>query len=101
MLQKNKGLLFSLYWICALLISVGSHAENETARNLFADYRSAILQIRIIDLSSGSKSAIGSGFPIDSSGLIATNYHVIELAASEPQQYRIEYLTDSNQTGLF
>ena len=100
MLQKNKGLLLPLYWICALLISVGSHAENETARNLFADYRSAILQIRIIDLSSGSKSAIGSGFPIDSSGLIATNYHVIELAASEPQQYRIEYLTDNNRTGL-
>jgi hypothetical protein len=99
MLQKIKGLLFALYCICALLISVGSHAESETARNLFADYRSAILQIRIIDLSSGSKSAIGSGFPIDSNGLIATNYHVIEMAASEPQQYRIEYLTDSNQTG--
>jgi hypothetical protein len=99
MLQKIKGLLFALYCICALLISVGSHAESETARNLFADYRSAILQIRIIDLSSGSKSAIGSGFPIDYNGLIATNYHVIEMAASEPQQYRIEYLTDSNQTG--
>lgn len=100
MLQKNKGLLLSLCWVCALLISVASHAQNETARNLFADYRSAILQIRIIDLTSGSKSAIGSGFPIDSNGLIATNYHVIELAASEPQQYRIEYLTDSNQTGV-
>ena len=99
MLQKNKGILFSLYCISTLLISVGSHGESETARNLFADYRSAILQIRIIDLSSGSKSAIGSGFPIDSGGLIATNYHVIEMAASEPQQYRIEYLTDSNQTG--
>ncbi|MGB1403169.1 MAG: trypsin-like peptidase domain-containing protein [Porticoccaceae bacterium] len=75
-------------------------ADTTVARQLFADNRSAILQIRIIDLTSGSKSAIGSGFPIDQHGLIATNYHVIELAASEPHQYRIEYLTEANQTGV-
>jgi hypothetical protein len=75
-------------------------AQNDTARNLFADYKSAILQIRIIDLTSGSKSAIGSGFPVAHNGLIATNYHVIQLAASEPDQYRIEYLTEDNQTGV-
>ena len=74
-------------------------ADAEIARQLFAENRSAILQIRLIDLTSGSKSAIGSGFPIDHNGLIATNYHVIQLAASEPDQYRIEYLTESNQTG--
>ena len=76
-----------------------AQGQNDTARDLFADYKSAILQIRIIDLTSGSKSTIGSGFPVDDSGLIATNYHVIQLAASEPQQYRIEYLTESNKTG--
>jgi hypothetical protein len=87
------ALLFSLAWHGA------AQGQNDTARDLFADYKSAILQIRIIDLTSGSKSTIGSGFPVDDSGLIATNYHVIQLAASEPQQYRIEYLTESNKTG--
>ena len=75
-------------------------ADVEVARQLFAENRSAILQIRLIDLTSGSKSAIGSGFAIDHNGLIATNYHVIELAASEPDQYRIEYLTETNQAGV-
>jgi hypothetical protein len=74
-------------------------ADAQIARQLFAENRSAILQIRLIDLTSGSKSAIGSGFAIDHTGLIATNYHVIQLAASEPDQYRIEYLTETNQTG--
>lgn len=87
------ALLFILAWHGA------AQGQNDTARDLFADYKSAILQIRIIDLTSGSKSTIGSGFPVDDSGLIATNYHVIQLAASEPQQYRIEYLTESNKTG--
>lgn len=87
--------------ICIVFLA-GSGAvfgENDTARDLFANYKSAILQIRIIDLTSGSKSAIGSGFPVDKTGLIATNYHVIQLAVNEPQQYRIEYLTQSNKAG--
>ena len=89
----RMALLFIVAWHGA------AQGQNDTARDLFADYKSAILQIRIIDLTSGSKSTIGSGFPVDDSGLIATNYHVIQLAASEPQQYRIEYLTESNKTG--
>jgi len=90
-------------WLALLFLVIWHNiavAQNDTARNLFADYKSAILQIRIIDLASGSKRAIGSGFPIDQNGLIATNYHVIQLAASEPDQYRIEYFTEDNQTGL-
>ena len=91
----------SVFFFFLLQINISiAVADTEAARQLFADNRAAILQIRIIDLTSGSKSAIGSGFSIDQNGLIATNYHVIELAASEPEQYRIEYLTETNQTGV-
>ena len=88
-----------LCWVTLLVNTSNAVADAEIARQLFAENRSAILQIRLIDLTSGSKSAIGSGFAIDHTGLIATNYHVIQLAASEPDQYRIEYLTETNQTG--
>ena len=88
-----------LCWVTLLVNTSNAVADAEIARQLFAENRSAILQIRLIDLTSGSKSAIGSGFAIDHTGLIATNYHVIQLAASEPDQYRIEYVTESNQTG--
>ena len=68
-------------------------AQSNSARALFADNKAGILQIRIIDITSGSKSAIGSGFVVNDSGLIATNYHVVQMAASKPEQYRIEYLS--------
>lgn len=97
--NRESSPLFRMAVILALAWASSVHGQNDTARDLFADYKSAILQIRIIDLTSGSKSTIGSGFPVDKSGLIATNYHVVQLAASEPQQYRIEYLTESNKTG--
>jgi hypothetical protein len=74
-------------------------SQNENARTLFAENKTAILQIRVIDVTSGSKSVIGSGFVINAEGLIATNYHVIQIAASKPEQYRIEYLSAADQTG--
>lgn len=95
--NREASAMIRMAFIFILLWSSSICAQNVIARDLFADYKSAVLQIRIIDLTSGSKSAIGSGFPINESGLIATNYHVIQLAASEPQQYRIEYLTETNK----
>jgi|TARA_B110000908_G_scaffold153420_1_gene189962 hypothetical protein len=81
----------------ALLICwpTSSWAQSDSARTLFADNKAGILQIRIIDITSGSKSAIGSGFVVNETGLIATNYHVVQMAASKPEQYRIEYLSAS------
>ena len=74
-------------------------AQSNSARALFADNKAGILQIRIIDITSGSKSAIGSGFVVNDSGLIATNYHVVQMAASKPEQYRIEYLSADGAAG--
>jgi len=81
----------------ALLVCwpTSSWAQSDSARTLFADNKAGILQIRIIDITSGSKSAIGSGFVVNETGLIATNYHVVQMAASKPERYRIEYLSAS------
>lgn len=98
-MSSLRRLSLLLCWVTLLVNTSIAVADAQIARQLFAENRSAILQIRLIDLTSGSKSAIGSGFAIDHTGLIATNYHVIQLAASEPDQYRIEYLTETNQTG--
>lgn len=92
-------MLLSFVITFLLGVSAFASAQNETARKLFADKKSAIVQVRIIDLTSGSKSTIGSGFLVDDQGLIATNYHVVQLAVSKPEQYRIEYLSYTNETG--
>jgi serine protease Do len=92
--------LFTLLGALLLIVLLvcwpkSSFAQTSSARALFADNKAGILQIRIIDITSGSKSAIGSGFVVKDSGLIATNYHVVQMAASKPEQYRIEYLNAS------
>jgi serine protease Do len=100
-LTIDKTLGRSLKILLGLLFCwhISSFSQNENARTLFADNKTTILQIRVIDITSGSKTVIGSGFVVDAKGLIATNYHVIQLAASKPEQYRIEYLTAADKTG--
>jgi S1-C subfamily serine protease len=100
-LTIDKTLGRSVKILLGLLLCwhISGFSQNENARTLFADNKTTILQIRVIDVTSGSKTAIGSGFVVNSQGLIATNYHVVQLAASKPEQYRIEYLTADDQAG--
>ncbi len=64
----------------------------EQAEILFKQLAPSLYQIRLIDIVSGEKSSIGSGFQISADGLIATNYHVISGYARHPEKYQIEYL---------
>ena len=52
-------LIFMLSMFCSL-----AHSQ-QTAQNLFGQYRTALYQIKIIELESGNKSSIGSGFQIE------------------------------------
>ena len=56
-----------------------------------------VYQVRIIDIASDDKATIGSGFNVGSSGLVATNYHVISLALLEPDKYRIVLITNDDE----
>ncbi len=98
-IDKTTGRALKFLLGLLLCWHINGYSQSENARTLFAENKTAILQIRIIDITSGSKSAIGSGFVVNAEGLVATNYHVVQLAASKPEQYRIEYLTAANKTG--
>ena len=69
------------------------------ASELFSVFQERVFQIRVIDKSSGKKSAIGSGFSIDSNGLFATNYHVVSDLVIEPKRYRLEYVAFDGASG--
>lgn len=81
-----------------LLLSISTYAQ-ERAQQLFNHYKSGLFQIQIIELGSGNKSAIGSGFGINESGLIASNYHVVSDYVQYPDKYRIQYLSATGMEG--
>ncbi|MEL0049098.1 MAG: hypothetical protein VW867_10680, partial [Gammaproteobacteria bacterium] len=60
----------------------------QDAESVFAAAGQRVFQILIIDTESSEKSSIGSGFLLDSSQLLVTNFHVIADAVDEPAKYR-------------
>ena len=72
---------------------------TETAQNIYERHSASVYQIQIIDISSGEKSVIGSGFSFSKKGLFATNYHVISDVVDTPDRYRIEYHKGNEKKG--
>lgn len=87
-----------------LFLSAASSALPQTitdeAQHIYRDSKPAVYQIQAIDLGTGKKHAIGSGFQIDRTGLIATNYHVVASVVNEPSKFRLEYISHNDEKGM-
>lgn len=70
----------------------------QDANALFTKFNPALVQIKSINLESGQKSSIGTGFFISKQGLLVTNYHVISSYVQSPEQYKLEYIDASEAT---
>ncbi len=75
--------------LCALGAEAGATMQ---ADQVFERYGHLVVQVRIIDLESGEKSAIGTGFYVDAAGYVVTNYHVVSDVVLNPDQYRPELI---------
>lgn len=75
-----------------------SYAEP-SASDFFKKYKQQVYQIRVIDIASGDKNSIGSGFQISKQGHLATNFHVVSSYVHEPEKYRLEYVFHDGSTG--
>jgi serine protease Do len=84
-----------IIFLCLSFSALG----QQTAQNLFSHHQAALFQIRIIELGSGNKSSIGSGFQIDQQGHMVTNYHVISDYVFHPDKFRIEFQSADGKTG--
>ena len=81
------------------LLFYTSFAQAQSYEQLYSDYRGSLYQIRLIESASNSKASLGSGFQISANGMIATNYHVVSQAVSDPKKYTINYLSVDGEEG--
>ena len=88
---------FSLFFLSVL--SGIAWGLTETAQKIYERNNPSVYQIQIIDINSGEKSVIGSGFSFSKKGLFATNYHVISDVVDTPDRYRIEYHKGNEKKG--
>lgn len=85
--------------LALLLCCFSGMAFSQSYEQLYSDYRGSLYQVRVIEKSSNSKAGLGSGFQISEDGLIATNYHVVAGAVSDPEKYQLEYLSVDGDRG--
>ena len=87
------------------ILPLGTHAAVDditapaSAKALYKRLDDAVFQIRIIDTLANEKNVIGSGFRVSEQNHFITNYHVVSTAASNPDAYTIEYMTEDGRTG--
>ncbi len=81
------------------LISMALRAAQPETQEVFERYKDSIVQIRILEASTGARAVLGSGFVVGDDGRIVTNYHVISDLIQKPGQYRAEIVHSSGKIG--
>jgi len=64
-----------------------------SARKVYEQARSQLVQIRTVLKGRASQTSVGSGFFVTREGHIVTNFHVVSQAALEPEQHDLVYVT--------
>ncbi|MEJ2142192.1 MAG: serine protease [Gammaproteobacteria bacterium] len=99
--EHRRTRYFQLYALLIFLLAglpLASHAQGK-ASELFQKFKQQVFQIRVIDIASGDKNSIGSGFQVSKEGHLATNFHVVSSFVHKPEKYRLEYVAHDGSTG--
>lgn len=75
-----------------LILSCMCVMAADSASTLYERFRGSVFQIQVIDKGSANKTSIGSGFLLETSGLVATNYHVVSAYLHKPDQFDVRLL---------
>ncbi len=64
-----------------------------SAKKIYEQARSQLVQIRTVLKGRASQTSVGSGFFVTKEGLIVTNFHVVSEAALKPERHDLVYVT--------
>jgi len=64
-----------------------------SARKVYEQARSQLVQIRTVLKGRASQTSVGSGFFVSRDGHIVTNFHVVAEAALKPERHDLVYVT--------
>ena len=73
--------------------SAASAPLSLSARKVYEQARSQLLQIRTVLKGRASQTSVGSGFLVSRDGHIITNFHVVAEAALKPERHDLVYVT--------
>ncbi|MEO6408343.1 MAG: serine protease [Burkholderiaceae bacterium] len=73
--------------------AVPSAPVSLSARKVYEQARSQLLQIRTVLKGQASQTSVGSGFFVSEQGHIVTNFHVVSEAALKPERHDLVYVT--------
>lgn len=89
--MRKRYLLSILSFIFAFFPDrAGAQQITDEAQHIYQQAHTSVVQIQLIDLATGKKTSIGSGFQFSAQGHMATNFHVVSEAVHAPQRFRIE-----------
>jgi S1-C subfamily serine protease len=80
----------SVMALCLVLLAPFRAHAAATTQQIFEEYGSLVVQIRVVEAESGAKSSIGTGFVATAKGHIVTNFHVVSQWVEHPDRYRGE-----------
>ncbi len=72
---------------------------SSSAQKLYSAAKNDLLQIRVLVKNGRTQSSVGSGFFVDDTDLVVTNYHVVSQIALEPDTYVGEFVDTNDQRG--
>ncbi len=84
--------------LTGFFVFFAAQANEAGGKQLFSNLKDLLVRVKAADSVSSPKASYGTGFVVDKSGIIATNYHVISDYVMQPgDQWKIIVETPDSQ----